>query len=224
VIESTRPRCLGTKKNGEPCLGWRLPASDFCFTHSLTPEQVRAKAAKGGKARAARVRAEKGVRPRSGLVPSLTLSDVLKVATEGLRATFADAGLPGQIDWSTRLLSCLVVLHTFPEYLRQKPEDARQLIEDALPARVAPDAARIDVQEMYTLARREWDKTRIRATKLGKLYTEPYPSALVAPWERIEDVRKEAPDLSHLEVKRTLDGQTYIEKPDEVGLLIEVDA
>jgi hypothetical protein len=83
---STRARCAGTRKDGQPCGAYALPGGDFCLAHDpARVDEVRAARERGGQGKANAARAGK-------LIPA-TLRPVL----DGLLAAFADVR-KGELD------------------------------------------------------------------------------------------------------------------------------
>jgi hypothetical protein len=183
-------RCGAPLKDGRFCGKWTTEATGWetCYQHSVSEAEWKAAARRGGLAAAAKKREAKSGSPRSGLQPHVSLEEVLQVCTSGLSATFADAGLPTEIDWTTRLLSILVLIGVFPRQHRAKPEEAAALIhrvlsEKQLPASTEDETKKL-VQKSYEQAREAWRQERGMVAALRGLYTdERYPKDLVAPWE-----------------------------------------
>lgn len=192
-------KCGAVTKAGTPCRSFALRDSDppRCLTHSLTDAERRERAQKGARKSALVRRAKSEPRPSLGLGIGLTADDVLGVVAEGLKATYADVGLPNEADWPTRLLACFVIVSLLQRSMKKTPEEAQAALERALPASVGqdPEAARqLKVGEAFKLARREWNSLRLRYSKLVGLYTEEYPPGLIAPWEdRAKVLREERP-------------------------------
>src|SRR5688500_321853 len=88
--------CEALKRNGEPCTAKALRDSEppRCRFHSLTSEELSEQGRKAARTSAAKRRANAEPRACSGLGLGVTMEDVLAVAAEGLRATYADSGLP----------------------------------------------------------------------------------------------------------------------------------
>lgn len=226
--------CGATTKSGDPCKAKALRDSDppRCINHARTPEE-RVEAARKAARRSAEVRrAHAAPRPRSGLAAGVTIDDVLAIVADGLTATFADAGLPNEADWPTRLLSALALVSLFPPSMRKTPEEAQGALERALPPSIATDpeaAHRLNVSAAYTHARKEWNRLRLRYSPLIGLYVEEYPPFLIAPWEDRQTVlREERPppvpprEAADLLV-RTSSGELYIRRDGALPLLIPED-
>ena len=227
-------QCEEISPTGERCNAYALRDSDppRCLFHSRTPEErsEHAREAAQASALARRATAEPGAQ---GLALGVTTEDVLALVGEGLSATYADAGLPGQADWPTRLLACLVLLSTFPRAMRRTPEQAQAALAQALPASARQDdpeaAHRLSVSAAYTLARREWNKLKLRYSPLVGLYTEEYPDFLIAPWEdRARVLREERPppipprEAEDL-LTRAPSGELYVRRNGALPLLIQQD-
>lgn len=156
----------------------------------MTPAERLAAARRGGLKTAQLKREKKAGSPRSGLVPHVKLEQLLRVCIEGLQATFADAGLPNEIDHQTRLLSVAALLQTFPRYYRSTPAEAASLLASILPERVhkQDEAAEVErlreqAEEAYAEMRRAWDSQRFAGELKGLYDDESYPPWAVAPWE-----------------------------------------
>jgi hypothetical protein len=155
----------------------------------------------------------------------------LAVAADGLDATFADQGLPNVADYSTRMLSALVILNTLkaPEW-RKSAEQAQAALETALPARVRNDPEtlrRMKVERLYREAREAWYEQRVRVSSdLARIVTDPVPPWLIAPWEDRTKVLREAPAPIPIEerpVRRLPSGQYLLERPGAEPLFLRVD-
>jgi hypothetical protein len=182
-------QCQGVRVDGTPCSKFavhdpevlaRYPEREgnYCLLH-LSPEGWREVSEKGGRETAARARARKGPKPRSGLQPGLSYDDVLVIAREGLEATFPHDSSP---DWGARLLGVLAIVHSFQLKERRTAEQVRSLLDRVLPEgdplrRTSPDT-------LYANGRKEWERLKVRdeGSELPKLYAVETPAFLVAPW------------------------------------------
>jgi hypothetical protein len=185
------PQCEGTRNDGGRCRKAAVVdvatlerygkvdhelAGRLCLQHLLGEDEWRELASRGGKARAAQRRAEASPRPRSGIHPELTMDDVYGVIVAGLSATFADAGLPNEIDWTTRLLSCAALLSLFPRGDRRTPEQVREILERALPPSVlAGFGPRATPETIRATAREQWRDLKRRSAPLATIYDREPP-------------------------------------------------
>jgi hypothetical protein len=181
-------RCEGVSKSGSQCKAWAKNDSEFCWFHAMTPAERLAAARRGGLTTAAKKREAKSGSPRSGLQPHVSLEEILRVCTSGLSATYADVGLPAEVDWATRLLSLVVLMSVFPKQYRATPEEAAALLHRVLPEAQLPasteDETKKLVQKSYEEAREAWRQERGQVAALRGLYTdEAYPKDLLGAWE-----------------------------------------
>jgi hypothetical protein len=159
-------KCTGTNKAGKPCRKWAVPGADpaLCDTHRDL-ERWHAISKRGGEGNARRHRKHRGPDPRAGLDPEVPLSRVLELLRNGLEADFREVGLPRETDWSTRLLSLLVVVTLAPDAFKDV---------EAAPA----------FSDVYVLARSVWRELKRRPdirSQLVALYMTEYPPALEQP-------------------------------------------
>jgi hypothetical protein len=204
------PQCSATTIKGERCkkpamvdrsllqahkLSDDPHAGQKCLQHLIGEEAWREIARKGGLARVAQVRAAKAPAMRSGLRQDVTLDRVLAVASEALTATFEDAGLPREIDWTTRLLACLVILNVLKDSsFRRTPEQLQAALEAALPTRVRDDPESMRwarVERLYKEARSAWFAHVSADGVLADSFSD-VPPWLIAPWESRTEVEREA--------------------------------
>lgn len=71
---------------------------------------------------------------------------VLRVVAGALTAIVDEPGFPRVPDWPVRLAACALLLECFPTYMRESPQDVRELLDRLLPvqvhdSRLTPDAA-----------------------------------------------------------------------------------
>lgn len=118
------------------------------------------------------------VAPRSGLMPTVTLEDVLRACAPALEAVFDWNGEP---DWSARFVAAGLLLQTFPKWFRSEPETVTKILQRVLPESV-PDREQYEAQKVYSALRDEWNKAPIVYNPVTCL-TEvaAYPSYCVAP-------------------------------------------
>jgi hypothetical protein len=191
-------RCGAPLKDGRFCGKWATEATGWetCYQHSVSEAEWKAAARRGGLAAAAKKRAVKAGNVRSGLASHIRLEEVLSVCTAAMTATFADAGLPQEIDWDARLLSLVVLLGVFPKQYRSRPDEAAALLLKVLPERVRSTKDADEMQRQiaagYARAREAWRQERGMVAALRGLYTdESYPRDLIAAWEDAEALNAE---------------------------------
>jgi hypothetical protein len=216
-------RCTFTKEDGTTCRAWALREQvnskddPKCRLHSLSKEELTEVARRGGKHRAAQRRMLAEPKVRTGIAPTYSLADVLRVVAPALEATFEHDSSP---DWGARLTAAGAILQCFPRYMRSTPEDVQALLMRALPSSVRLSQRDLQAADVYTAMRAEWDKLRIRHHPIHGLYVEEYPGYTIAPWQEREEVRPPKPSGR---LSRTSDGRLVLNRDGEAPLLIEED-
>ena len=82
-VISTTSRCTAVNRSGQPCGGWAVGDSEFCFAHDPDRAAERAAArAKGGRARHGRTI---GVFGDGGTLTLATTAEVLDVVRQAIR-------------------------------------------------------------------------------------------------------------------------------------------
>lgn len=188
-------QCEATsEKTGLRCRAWAMREAETCWLHSQTKAEQLSAARRGGLKTAQLKREKKAGSPRSGLVPHASTEQLLQVCIEGLQATFADAGLPNEIDHQTRLLSVAALLNAFPRYYRSTPQEAAALLLKVLPERLDNDEVEQErglckrAEAAYVELRRAWDSERFAGELRGSYQDESYPAWAIAPWESAVDL------------------------------------
>src|SRR5689334_25407207 len=107
MVTDDRKTCAATTRSGEPCKGFALPESDYCFAHSKSADERRAQAQ-----RAHRVRV---LKERRAANPFFDHAELIKerafpMLYEAMRAEIREPGLPVQPDWTARLLALFVAI------------------------------------------------------------------------------------------------------------------
>jgi hypothetical protein len=186
-------RCGAELKDGRFCDKWAQRGKEHCFQHSVTEAEWLEAARRGGLAAAAKRRAAKQGSPRSGLLPLVNLEELMRVCTQGLSATFADAGLPNEADHTTRLLSVAALLQAFPRHFRATPDEAASLLRHVLPERLQEqdedaeaERLRKQAEASYIEMRRAWDSERFAGELKGLYDDEGYPPWSVAPRDKAQ--------------------------------------
>jgi hypothetical protein len=225
-------KCEALKEDGARCGAWALRESDppRCRIHSLTPEELSAQATKAAKKSAFVRRSTAEPTMSTGLAPTVTLADVLRVCAPALEATFDHNGQP---DWTARLAAAGTVLVSFPRQLRDTPEKVKELLESFLPSTVQKQQGmkeRLTEANVYRAMREEWNHLRVRYHPVTGLFSEPYPEHLIGPSEDAKAVRAAQPkpegELVHLPDGTTLlyrDGDLpqVVGRDDNAALLQE---
>jgi hypothetical protein len=179
-------KCEHVFEDGRQCGSWALKATyadedgtPLCRVHSIAAEGPEALSlAMSRMARAGGVKRRREVEPaaRSDIDPNLTLADVLEVVRPMLSATFEHNGQP---DLGARGLAALIVVTSFPRYLRDTPERVRELLAEVLPPEV--DAGQLETDAIFKAARDEWWALPAYHPLHG-LVARELPRSLVPPW------------------------------------------
>lgn len=189
-------KCTYVRENGEVCTAWALKDSpegeELCRVHRAMRDGTWSDtASKMARRQAAKRKDAVDAAPSAGLNPGVSFADVASVCADALQAT----DVLGYPDYSVRLTACAVLLSGFSRWMRREPEQVEELLCQLIPP-TEFEVERMKAQEVYTAARREYDKVPAWHPLRG-IVARPYPSAYVAPWEDPREVAKEAPaDIS----------------------------
>jgi hypothetical protein len=167
--------CQGTKRDGTPCSKGAMGAEarrkhgvpndvpPLCFwCWRGNDRMIRA----GNKGMHAAARRKKSAQFRIG--DFFSYEDVFAVLAEALTATVNEPGWPRVPDYSARLAACALLIECFPEYLRETPEQVRELLGRALPAHVE----RADPDAFYRALAHEKYRLRERGHPLTQFETQ----------------------------------------------------
>src|SRR4051794_22949613 len=185
--------CQGTRKNGQPCskpavrdpaVLERFPDKEgpWCYQHLLGEEGWAEVAKRGGKHRAAKLRADAEAHDRS-LSPDISLEDIYRAIAPVFAATLET----GEPDWGARLAAVATLLRNFPRYRRSEPRDVEELIARFLPKEL-PDRRelleRAKAEKVYRQMREEWSRLKLRHHPITGLYVAPFSTGLLRPLGR----------------------------------------
>ena len=194
--DSLTETCAAWTATGDRC---RKPAmrddSGVCWIHALSVEERKEHSRKMSKARQHKQRVESDAsESRIGIVPGVSLDQILRACTQALGATFDHDGSP---DHGARLTACAILLHVFPRSLRTTPEQASALLHQLLGDTKHEALADTEARARLKAQRAEWFELSRRVSPLCELYVEELPSWMLGPGEKLTDVlREEAPDLT----------------------------
>jgi hypothetical protein len=119
--------------------------------------------AQGGRAAGSARRKKKP----SSVASVYTYETIIETVAPALVATIEEPGIPaGTPDWTARLSACAVLIECFPEYLRETPEQTRELLEKLLPERVGRE--RLSPEAAYRALAEERHRLRERGHPLAR--------------------------------------------------------
>jgi hypothetical protein len=192
-----------------------------CLTHSRSPEELTEHLKRMGKARQQQRRVQADASERtSALAEGASLEDVLRVCTQGLKATFHAPGsdIHGTPDIGARLAAAALLLQVFPKSLRSTPADAAAILRDLASATEHKGLVKVNPSDAYRSLRSEWFDVCARYSEVRGLYAAEVPLFMIGPGEsRAEVIRNEAPSFEAWKVRTEAISDTHVLAIDEHG-------
>jgi hypothetical protein len=207
--------CSKTTKAGTACQGRALPGRDVCFSHARTPDdQRKAQLGQAAKRRAKRLAHD----PRHivGLRQEVTLQKAIDTAGKllsGVPLSSPDSArtFHGQRELTHEgtMLGLLLLLQVTGPH--QTPAQACAALLEAVPESMRPVYV-TPPDDVYANARGQYRRAALRYSEAAGLFCDPYPPAMIAEWDTLEDVlvREPLPDLSDWEVEALGDSTTHV--------------
>jgi hypothetical protein len=167
--------CQGTTKTGEPCpkgamnadarVKWAVPDDTpplcyWCFRGGSDVMKTR-----GGKASHAARRRRKE-QTAAAAVSGYRYEELIAVVAPALVAVIDEPGFPRVPDWGARLCAVALLLEMQPDWVRETPEQQRELLERILPDTVAD--VRLDPERAYIALAQEKHMLRERGHELAR--------------------------------------------------------
>jgi hypothetical protein len=178
-----KPKCNATTKKGSPCPNDALADSEFCFAHSMTPEE-RSEKARRAQRESARVRRAKKYDATEHLVGA-SVSRVWQT----VREAWAEFGVRDEAPWEIKVALLQTMLVLIGPKLSM--DEARECLAEwlpTLPVHPAPQP-----EDVYRVARAQWRSASLRWSPLRGLFHLPYPPTMYAEWEDPEHVNEAEP-------------------------------
>jgi hypothetical protein len=141
--------CQGVRGDGKPCSKGAMGA-EARAKHHVPPDTPRLCywCWRGNEAmeRAGHIGNSRRKKPISSVSDVYGYETVLELLAPALVAMVDEPGFPVVPDWDARLCACALLIECLPDWLRETPEQTRELLDRLLPKRVGyeamnPDAA-----------------------------------------------------------------------------------